>query len=64
MLQQGRQVKVGRGLGEAGLAEPLRARLDLSAAELTSLARDRLEAHAAAPVCRDRSVLVIKPTAP
>ena len=53
----------GRPLGEAGLAEPLRAGLHLPATELASLARDRLHAHAAAPQRHDRTVLVLKRTA-
>ncbi|MFH1267632.1 MAG: PP2C family protein-serine/threonine phosphatase, partial [Planctomycetota bacterium] len=54
----------GRPLGEAGLAEPLAAKLQLPAAKLVALARDRLEAHALAPHRYDRTVLVIKPAAP
>ena len=53
----------GRPLGEAGLAEALRAKLHLSASELVSLARDRLQAHAEAPQRHDRTVLVLKPAA-
>ena len=53
----------GRPLGESGLAEPLRAKLELSAADLVSLARDHLEAHALGPDQSDRTVLVVKPTA-
>jgi serine phosphatase RsbU (regulator of sigma subunit) len=52
----------GRSLGEAGLAEPLRAQLDLSADELVTLARRCFDAHAAAPDRDDRTVLVIKRT--
>jgi sigma-B regulation protein RsbU (phosphoserine phosphatase) len=54
----------GKPLGEAGLAEPLAARLHLSAKDLSAVARDRLEAHAAAPERKDRTVLVIKRTNP
>ena len=54
----------GRPLGEAGLAEPLRAKLHLSAAELVSLARDRLQGHAVPTQRRDRTVLILKPAAP
>ena len=52
----------GCPLGEAGLAEPLLGRLSLSADQLLSLARARLEAHAAAPDRKDRTMLVIKRT--
>ena len=54
----------GCPLGESGLAEPLAARAELPAEELVALARDRLEAHAAAPAERDRAILVIKRTMP
>ncbi len=52
----------GRPLGEAGVAEPMVGRLDRSAEELVALARQTLEAHAAAPDRNDRSVVVIKRT--
>ncbi len=51
----------GKPLGEAGLAEPLVPRLNLSAKELVAMARDRLQGHAAA-AGDDRAVLVIKRT--
>jgi len=54
----------GRSLGEEGLAKPLATRLDLPAKELVAIARDRLEAHALMPDRADRTVLVIKRTAP
>lgn len=50
----------GRPLGESGLAEPLRARLELPADKLVALARDRLEAHTTPPQRDDRAVLVVK----
>lgn len=50
----------GRPLGEAGLAEPLCAHLDLSAEKLAALARDRLQAHALPPQRGDGTVLVVK----
>jgi serine phosphatase RsbU (regulator of sigma subunit) len=49
----------GRPLGEAGVAEIVRSRLDLSAADLAALVRRRLEALPAA-ARHDRTVLVIK----
>jgi serine phosphatase RsbU (regulator of sigma subunit) len=49
----------GRPLGEAGVAEIVRSRLDLSAAELAALVRRRLEDLPAASR-HDRTVLVIK----
>jgi serine phosphatase RsbU (regulator of sigma subunit) len=54
----------GRSLGDAGLAEPLAARLHLPAKELVAIARDRLESHAVAPERHSRTVLVIKRTDP
>lgn len=53
----------GRPLGEAGVAEPLVGRLDLSADQLTTLSREALNVHAACPGRDDRTVLVIKRTA-
>jgi len=53
----------GKALGEAGLAEPIQAHLDLSAKELVLLARDRLAAAAPSP-SDDRTILVVKRTAP
>ncbi len=53
----------GRPLGEAGMAEPLLGRLDLSADQLATLARQTLSTHAAPPERDDRTVLVIKRTA-
>ena len=52
----------GRPLGEAGVAEPMVGRLGLSADQLVVLARQTLEAHAAAADRDDRTVLVIKRT--
>jgi serine phosphatase RsbU (regulator of sigma subunit) len=52
----------GRPLGEAGVAEPLAARLNLSADQLADLARQTLHTHAANPDRDDRTVLVIKRT--
>jgi serine phosphatase RsbU (regulator of sigma subunit) len=49
----------GGPLGEAGVAEVVRSRLDLSAADLAALVRRRLEALPAA-ARHDRTVLVIK----
>jgi serine phosphatase RsbU (regulator of sigma subunit) len=54
----------GKALGETGLAEPLAARLDLSAKELVAIAKDRLQAHAQSPDRDDRTVLVVKRRAP
>lgn len=54
----------GRPLGEAGVAEPLHARLNLSAAQLVGLARHCLNKHAAAPDRDDRTILVVKRTHP
>jgi sigma-B regulation protein RsbU (phosphoserine phosphatase) len=50
----------GKALGEVGLAEALKTRLELPAKELVAIARDRLEAHAPAGKRQDRTVLVIK----
>ena len=52
----------GKPLGEGGIAEPLASRLNVSAKELVTIARDRLEAHALVPERDDRTVLVIKRT--
>ena len=52
----------GRSLGEAGVAEPLAARLSLSADQLADLARQTLASHSANPDRDDRTVLVIKRT--
>lgn len=54
----------GKPLGEGGIAKSLEGRLDLSTKELVVLIRDRLEAHALRPKRDDRTVLVIKHTAP
>jgi len=52
----------GQPLGEAGLAETLISKLHFSADQLTILAQDYLNAHAAAPAADDRTVLVAKRT--
>ena len=52
----------GQPLGEAGVAEPLVGRLDLSADQLLSLAREHLAAHAVSPDHEDCTMLVIKRT--
>ena len=51
----------GRVLGEAGLADALQGKLDLSAAELVAAAQAALDAHAAGEG-HDRSILVVKRT--
>lgn len=54
----------GKPLGEGGIAESLMGRLDLPAKDLVALIRDQQEAHALQPDRDDRTVLVIKHTAP
>ncbi len=49
----------GRAFGEAGVANALQGKLDLSAAELVAAAEAAFEAHAAGKG-HDRSILVIK----
>ena len=56
--------KLGRPLGEAGLAEPMMNHLDLPAQDLIALAREKLAAHALDPRRDDHTVLVIKRTDP
>ena len=51
-----------RPLGEAGWAEVLQGKLDLSAEELVAAAREALSAHAADPDGHDRTILVVKRT--
>ena len=50
----------GCPLGEAGVAQAVLGRLDLSADELAALVRGRLDSFAVAPERFDRTVLVIK----
>ncbi|OHB66196.1 MAG: hypothetical protein A2V70_12690 [Planctomycetes bacterium RBG_13_63_9] len=50
----------GRPLGEAGVAEPLVGRLDLSADQMASLIRETLRARTAAGDRDDQTVLVIR----
>ena len=50
----------GAAFGEAGAAQAVLGRLDLSAEELAALVRSRLEAVSATSVSRDRTVLVVK----
>ena len=53
----------GHPLGEAGLGDPLSAvSIGLSAKELVSMARDRLESHAVRSQQSDRTVLALKRT--
>ena len=51
-----------RPMGESGLAEALRGKLHLSAAEIVVGAHEALSAHAVAPHRHDLSVLVVKRT--
>jgi serine phosphatase RsbU (regulator of sigma subunit) len=52
----------GGPLGEASLAEAIRGKLDLSAAELVAVAQEVINTHVAAPDGQDHSLLVIKRT--
>ena len=52
--------QTGAVLGEAGVAEALLGRLDLSAEELAASVRSRLEDASGSSVSRDRTVLVVK----
>ena len=54
----------GRPLGTSGVAEAVMNHLDLPARDLATLVRDRHATHAVDPGRDDRTLLVIKRTAP